>query len=410
MHEAHSARNRALEGSAALPRRPGPRCSLAAWPAARVALAIFAIFLSFGVGPERAAAHNLPYSLASVSFPSGGIVRIEIRCHLIPLLLGQLQGVPSAEMIRQFDALTPAEVERRETEAAQQILASLSLRAEGKLIDDIAWNFPAFKTIADDAAAPQYNATPSPPLVLIARIPPDTATVDIALPPQFGSAVLTVKTPGGQEYSQPLTDGVRSAPIRLQSKSGWQDALGTFWRFIGLGFEHILPSGLDHILFVIALAISTPRLVQLLKLATTFTVAHSITLSLAAFGIVRLPPAVVEPAIAFSIAVVALLSVFRPEQKIRADRLALVFCFGLLHGMGFASALQETGLPRGQELPALGGFNLGIEFGQVAIIVAVLALVGLLRDKAHYRSHISSPINVCIAVVGLFWTVQRIFA
>lgn len=137
------------------------------------------------------------------------------------------------------------------------------------------------------------------------------------------------------------------------------------------------------------------------------TIAHSITLGLTMYGLVSLSPAIVEPLIALSIAYVAIENLF--ARQLTPWRLALVFSFGLLHGMGFAGVLAELGLPRSQFLTALVSFNLGVETGQLAVIAIASAIVAYWRrDALTYRRWIVLPASACIALVGLYWTIARI--
>ena len=143
--------------------------------------------------------------------------------------------------------------------------------------------------------------------------------------------------------------------------------------------------GLDHILFVLSLYILEPRLKPVLWQATAFTVAHSITLGLAMYGVIHPPTSVVEPVIALSILFVAIENII--TDRINPWRLAVVFGFGLIHGMGFASALTSLGLPRKMFLESLLAFNVGVELGQVSVILLAWALVGRwAADKAWYRA------------------------
>jgi hypothetical protein len=178
-------------------------------------------------------------------------------------------------------------------------------------------------------------------------------------------------------------------------------------RFIGLGFTHILPHGLDHILFVVGLFFFSTLMRPLLWQVTAFTVAHSITLALALLDIFSLPAAIVEPLIALSIAVVAVENVF--FRGVRTSRWLVVFAFGLIHGMGFAGVLSSLGLPEGGFWPALIGFNLGVEFGQLAVIGIAFALTVWFRKKSWYFKGIVVPISLLIAAVGLYWAVQRVW-
>ena len=180
------------------------------------------------------------------------------------------------------------------------------------------------------------------------------------------------------------------------------------WLYLLLGFKHILPLGFDHILFVLSLFLLSPKLKPILWQSTAFTLAHTVTLGLAMYGIIKPSPAIVEPLIALSILYVALENVFSPRLK--ASRIIVVFLFGLIHGMGFAGVLQELGLPEKSYLSSLVMFNVGVEAGQLAIILAAWFLVARwFKNPALYRKYVVIPLSVIIALTALFWTIQRIF-
>ena len=179
-------------------------------------------------------------------------------------------------------------------------------------------------------------------------------------------------------------------------------------QYLWLGYTHILPKGLDHILFVIGIFLLSPRWKTMLLQVTAFTIAHSITLGLSIYGIVSLPSRIVEPLIALSIAYVAIENLFTRELK--AWRLGLVFIFGLLHGLGFAGVLRELGLPREEFLTALLTFNLGVEGGQLTVIGAALLVVAPVMNKGWYRQRVVIPASIAIAATGLYWTLVRVVA
>jgi hydrogenase/urease accessory protein HupE len=186
-------------------------------------------------------------------------------------------------------------------------------------------------------------------------------------------------------------------------EAGATSALTELRRFVTMGIEHIL-SGLDHVLFLIALLLGARSFRQVLKLATAFTAAHSVTLALGALGWVRLPPEVVEPLIALSIFYVAAENILGGETR---HRLGVVFCFGLLHGLGFAGTLSFTDTSSGRMLGSLASFNVGIELGQALVVLAVFPLLLLVR-----RFRWSPPAHVAAtavaASVGLFWFTERV--
>ena len=205
---------------------------------------------------------------------------------------------------------------------------------------------------------------------------------------------------------------------------GTADRWRQFADYVREGVWHIA-IGLDHILFLLALLLpsvlawqaaqrrwqAVPRFaeafVDVVKVVTAFTVAHSITLSLAVLGFIELPTRLVESVIAASI-VVAALNNLRP---LVVNRLWLVaFGFGLVHGFGFASVLADLGLPRDALVLALLGFNLGVELGQLAIVVLFLPLAFALRRTRFYRRWLMVGGSVVIALLGAAWLVERAFA
>lgn len=178
--------------------------------------------------------------------------------------------------------------------------------------------------------------------------------------------------------------------------------------YLRLGFVHIIPDGPDHVLFVLGLVLLTTRLGPLLTQVTAFTLAHCLTLFLALEGGVSLPSGVVEPLIALSIAYVAAENLF--THRLTRWRPALVFAFGLLHGLGFAGVLRELGLPDEHRILALLSFNLGIEAGQLVVIAAAYGLLlHHFKDRVWYRSRLTAPASLAIAAIGLYWTLDRAF-
>ena len=178
--------------------------------------------------------------------------------------------------------------------------------------------------------------------------------------------------------------------------------------YLKLGFTHIIPEGLDHILFVVGLCLLSNKVKVILWQATAFTVAHSITLALSMKNIIVAPSAVVEPIIALSILFVAVENLLLTELK--PWRILLVFMFGLIHGLGFASSLNEIGLPRNKFVTSILSFNGGVELGQITVISAVFVLLVIPFGKnKNYRKWVVAPLSVMIGLVALYWTIQRVF-
>ncbi len=183
--------------------------------------------------------------------------------------------------------------------------------------------------------------------------------------------------------------------------------------YVRIGVGHILPDGADHILFVLAVFLASVRVRALVWQISAFTVAHTVTLALAATGLITPSANLVEPLIAFTIAFVAIENLVFEEMT--RWRPVVVFGFGLIHGLGFAGFFGELGLPPGQFWSALIGFNVGVEIGQLCVILSAAILAYALRrwlrdpaGVAGYRSWIVRPASTLIGLTGLWWGVTRL--
>lgn len=208
------------------------------------------------------------------------------------------------------------------------------------------------------------------------------------------------------DYNAYLTKGGLTDPISTEGAtviSFWQNLVN----YTVVGYYHILPLGIDHILFIVGLFLMSARLTPLLWQVSTFTLAHSLTLALGVLGIVVVPSWIVEPLIALSIVYVCIENIFMSHMS--RWRPALIFMFGLLHGQGFAGALTAFGLSQNNIASGLIGFNLGVEFGQLTIILICFGLVGFwFAKKEWYRRVIVIPASSVIALIGAFWVVERV--
>jgi hypothetical protein len=191
-----------------------------------------------------------------------------------------------------------------------------------------------------------------------------------------------------------------SVEIDLSEKT----ILAMVWGFAKLGVEHIF-TGYDHLAFLVGLLITTRTLTSLLKVITSFTAAHSITLALATFGIVSVPSRLIESLIALSVAYIA---VENFTGKTIMQRWKLTFLFGLFHGFGFSNVLQEMSLNRRTMAVSLFSFNGGVELGQLAFVLVVFPLV-YFASTSRWKTHVLSTASVAIAALGVFWFIERAF-
>lgn len=223
------------------------------------------------------------------------------------------------------------------------------------------------------------------------------ATYALVLPAANSSTSHTEWLEGGQE----------SRPFPLDERATTPSRTAIAGTYFALGFTHILPKGLDHILFVLGLFLLSRRLRPMLVQVSAFTLAHTITLGLALYGVIGWAPSLVEPLIALSLVYVAVENLATRELK--PWRVALVFAFGLLHGMGFAEVLRQQALPKERLATALLTLNAGVEAGQLAVIGAAFLLIAARSiDRAEYRRRIVVPGSVVIALTGLYWTAERL--
>jgi hypothetical protein len=242
-------------------------------------------------------------------------------------------------------------------------------------------------------------------ITLTGSAPADAAALTWRSSLVFGSYPLVVGRAASATtwLVQWLNGAETSRPIAL---ADLPEPIGA-WAMAGQGFTHILPHGLDHILFVVGLFLLARRTRDVLVQVTTFTVAHSVTLGLAIAGLISLPASIVEPLIALSIVYIAVENLV--ARRLTRSRLVLIFTFGLLHGLGFAEALAGLGVSTGQLAASLLAFNAGVEAGQLSVIAIAAAIVAALRlPAADYQRLVARPASFVIGLTGAFWTIERI--
>jgi hypothetical protein len=246
----------------------------------------------------------------------------------------------------------------------------------------------------------------------------ETAPLDLIFTNQINGIPhrrVNVLFPGEESFALPLpalvnqtqsTEKLSGDSLNPPVKSDSHHSLSTLLSFARQGFLHVLPLGVDHILFVLGIFLLSRKWKPLLYQVSAFTLAHTLTLGMATVGWVSVPSSIVEPIIAGSIAIVALENIFFP--KYHARRLIIVFLFGLIHGLGFAGALSDLSLDPTVLITSLIGFNLGVEGGQLAVIL--LAFIGVYRfkDEQKYRWGIVIPVSLIIAGLGVYWMIERI--
>jgi hypothetical protein len=349
-------------------------------------------------------AHPMPISTAILSLDADRSYHLIVTFDVASTVMQSTEpGHLSDELAALLRTMPEAELQKVIDEARQVFARRTIIRCDGEPITAPTVEFPPGALLREGDTS---DAGRKPRAVhLFGRAPPETKTISVMLPPDCGQVLLTVVRTDNSAERLSMSDGAASAEITWDGTAR-SSKLDVAWQYLVLGFEHILPKGLDHILFVLGLYLLSPQWKPLLWQVTMFTLAHSITLALSSLEVVSLPGSVVEPLIALSIAVVAVENLVTTE--LHRWRLPLVFGFGLLHGLGFAGVLGELGLPRDEFMTALVTFNLGVECGQLTVIGLAALAVGWFRQQNWYRWAIVQPISAAIALIGLYWTVERL--
>ena len=208
-------------------------------------------------------------------------------------------------------------------------------------------------------------------------------------------------------YTEYLQAGLQTDKIFIRSENT-QSIFKSIINYFILGIQHIIPKGLDHILFIVGLFFFSVTLRPLLIQVTMFTIAHSITLIFVSVSYINVNPLIVEPIIALSIAYVGIENIFKQYVK-EYLRYIIIFFFGLLHGLGFALVLSDIGYQSSKLILNLISFNLGIEAAQIFIILFLYILLGIkFSNKKYYRYIFQVPVSLFIALVGIYWFFERI--
>ena len=346
-------------------------------------------------------------------------MRFDVLAYILNDTSARIGDAPMKALLKS----SPALLDQRLAEAGARLLHGVPIitdQGEGAF-DSVV--FPTAAEVQSEARSGGPVLPVEMEVELKGKLSAHVHSVSFRFPEVLDQIVLSVERPKEDVFSEPLEAGIASSslPVRLNNSKvttraepeapgspGSPNVFRLTLDFLAMGFRHILPDGVDHILFVVGLVLLNPRRRPLVLQVSAFTVAHSITLGLSVYGVLRLPPSVVEPLIALSIAFIAIENLCTAELK--PWRAAVVFGFGLVHGLGFAAALNSLGLARRNFLTALVGFNGGVEFGQLSVVAVALIALRAFHDRAYYRRAIAIPASGAIAVVALVWAVQRMFA
>ncbi|RMA42593.1 HupE/UreJ family protein [Rhodophyticola porphyridii] len=351
-----------------------------------------------------AAAHEIRPTIGDISVTQTNAtlsLRLALEALVADIDLGAVNDTndaPEAALYDRLRAMAPADLEAAFRAAWPRISDGFIIELNGTRLTPEIVSVDIPETGDTDLPRDSF-------LTIAADLPPGDAGVRVGLSPALGTFIPR-QVGGGEDAYEGFLDGGELTPALPRAEVLTEGAGAVFLRYIVAGFDHIIPKGLDHILFVLGLFFFSMHIRPLLFQVTAFTLAHTITLALASTGVVSVPASVVEPLIAASIVYVGIENTLG-RGNMRA-RTALVFAFGLLHGLGFASVLGDFGIATERFGWALAGFNIGVELGQLAVIAGAFLTVGLwFGKKEFYRPLIAVPASLAIAAVGAYWVVER---
>jgi hydrogenase/urease accessory protein HupE len=373
---------------------------------------LFIVFFTLFGANTLVVADVVKPALIEISTHTNGTVEVEIRASIEALLTGinaqykNTQDAPNAAEYDELRIMQPHDLQRQFLPFQKEMLRQVFLKADDKVVE----------LTIDSVFIPEPGYTKVPRIsviILSGKIDRSIKNLQWYYPARFGDNAVRVRqvdtTNEKWHWSewQWLRKDKPSQLFSLQELFTKRPVTEVIISYMVVGFEHIVPKGLDHILFILGIFLLSIRMKPLLWQVTMFTVAHTITLGLSMNGVINLPSNIVEPLIALSIAYVGVENII--ARQLHKSRLFLVFCFGLLHGLGFAGVLADFGMPDEDFVTALISFNIGVEFGQLAVISAAFLAVGLwFSNKQWYRKVIIVPSSAAITVIGLFWTFERI--
>jgi hydrogenase/urease accessory protein HupE len=307
-----------------------------------------------------------------------------------PALITKLEALSSAPLTNQMPT-APDELAARVKSLASALIANLQVRFDATSVP-----LALTDVTVDDRGDARVRLT--------GVVPVGARGVSWSTSLIFGAYPLAVRGVDDHEVVRWLQGREVSEPVALEGAPGAR----AFGQGVWLGFTHILPHGLDHILFVVGLFLLSTSPRQLLAQVSAFTLAHSLTLGLSLYGVVSLPGRVVEPLIALSVAYVGVENLF--TSRLQPWRVLVVFGFGLLHGLGFAEALAALNLNRADLLSTLISFNVGVELGQLAVVAgASVAFFAVRHARREWHRPAMRVASGGVGLMGVVWMVERLF-
>ena len=368
-----------------------------------LSLALIVAFMSISVSRS----HEIRPAVIEIDISQPKFVNLKALANFEALMAGIssksgriLEHSDEDPNYEKFRSLSQTEFEQKVRFFLPALIAGLDLRLNGKKIALSVEKITVSK--AQDKTLPRLTE-----VYIIGAKPENVRRLNWSLKSEFGTNIIRIKTNDTDPIKAYWLKNGENKNIIINKKPE-NSYFQAFSNFVNIGFVHIFPYGLDHVLFILGLYFLSTRIKLLVIQVTSFTVAHSITLALATFRAeFQIAPLVIEPLIAASIIFVAIENFF--TDRLSKWRSIMIFAFGLVHGVGFSGVLRETDFSEIDLLVALAGFSIGVELGQILVICIAYLLVGCwFRRKWWYRRRIAQPCSLLIGIFGIFWLFQRL--
>lgn len=367
-----------------------------------VIIAGFALIVLIPVDQD-ANGHPLTFTATTLTLSANDSFQVDLQYDLDALALGVSITTDDAVLVNTLEQLSTSDFNNALDRLKRLFERRVRVRFDGTPVP-FSVDFP-------DHGTPRATGAVIPTVLgltarLTGTIPEGAQTVEFFASRAFAEVHLTIIDETRDiEHQMILEQGARSTPFQLDGQRTNSNNNSTAQQYFWLGVQHIVPDGLDHILFVLGLFLFSLKLRPLVIQVTAFTVAHALTLTAAMLGTLNISPQLVEPLIAVSIAYVAIENIL--TNRLSIWRPIVVFTFGLLHGLGFAGSLATLGLSNQEQLLSLVMFNAGIEVGQLVVIAAATVSLGWCRKKSWYRAWVIIPASAVIASIGIIWAIER---
>jgi hypothetical protein len=366
------------------------------------------VLFFLGLAANFASAHPVQFTILQIKVESDGKFRAMLNIDILAYALHKTSESSTNEELQTLLDGPRSVLAKDLTDAGERFRHEVVVRTDVGDALVSSWKLPGLAEVDAILAQKIHPSILMPGEIdFSGTLPPNARTLSIRLPFVLGDTARFYELPQGESFSEAVPAGGYSSNVEIEFQSvKTLDLVRAFGRFAALGFMHMIPDGLDHTLFVLSLFLLSNRLVSLLWQTAVFTTAHSLSLWLSVYDSMRLPPSITQSLIAVSIFVIAIENLFSSELK--PWRLLVIFIFGIIHGLDFATAFERADFSPNDTFIGLIGFNVGLECGQLGIFLLAFLAIGWFRSRTWYRIRIVIPTSCVMAFTASIWMIHRI--